>query len=67
MSDTAARWMSPSEAARALGLSSERIRQLTNEGKLAAERTPLGRLIDAEAVRARIAAKTAKREPAKCS
>ena len=42
--------MSPSEAARALGLSKTYVLRLADMGVLSAERTPLGRLFNAEAV-----------------
>jgi excisionase family DNA binding protein len=40
------------QAAHALGLSERRIRELVDQGKLEAERTPLGRLISAASVEA---------------
>lgn len=43
--------MSPSAAARALGLSKTYVLRLADEGILPCERTPLGRLLDAEGVR----------------
>ena len=45
-------WLSTSQAARALGVSPERIRQLMNEGRLHYQRTPIGRLLAADAVEA---------------
>lgn len=44
------RRLTPSEAARELGLSVTRVRQLVDARVLEGERTPLGRLIAAEAV-----------------
>jgi excisionase family DNA binding protein len=38
--------LSSSQAARLLEVSSERVRQLADAGKLPCERTPLGRLFD---------------------
>lgn len=38
-------YLSPSEVARLVGLSTERIRQLADSGRLASTRSPLGRLI----------------------
>ena len=38
--------LSPSQAARVLGVSSERVVQLANDGKLTAIRTALGRLFE---------------------
>ena len=45
-------WLPTSEAARRLGVSAEYVRQLANAGKLAYERTALGRLIDPASVEA---------------
>jgi excisionase family DNA binding protein len=45
-------WLSPTQAANRLQLSPQRVRQLVDEGKLAAMATPLGRLISADAVAA---------------
>ena len=45
-------WLSPAEAARELGLTTQRIRQLMAEGQLGHQWTPLGRLVDADAVEA---------------
>ncbi len=43
------KWLSPSETARLLGVSTSRVRQLTTvENKLRFVTTPLGKLIDAE-------------------
>jgi excisionase family DNA binding protein len=39
-------WLSMSQAARLLGLSTARVRQLISDGQLRAERTVLGRLVD---------------------
>ena len=46
------RYLAPSEAARRVGVSEARIRQLADAGRLAGLRTPLGRLLLAEAVEA---------------
>ncbi len=57
--------MTPAQAARRLGLSADRVRQMVAEGKLPAVVTPLGRLLPASAVdalAAERAAKTAKRQ-----
>jgi hypothetical protein len=45
-------WVGPAEAARRLGLSGSRVRQLIGEGRLAAVVTPLGRIVPVEAVEA---------------
>ena len=42
--------LSPSQAARTLGLSRQRVKQLLIGGRLVAERTALGHLIDAQSV-----------------
>jgi excisionase family DNA binding protein len=57
------RYLSPSEAARELGISSERVRQLVREGRLAAVRTPLGRLISPEALAALAEQRRRDRDP----
>lgn len=44
------KWLSPAEAARRLGLTTQRIRQLMTAGILRHEWTPIGRLVDAAAV-----------------
>jgi len=44
---TKQRWLTPHQAARELDLTPCRVRQLTAEGRLVHEWTPLGRLIDA--------------------
>jgi excisionase family DNA binding protein len=45
-------WLSPAQAARILEVSVERVRQMVSEGKLLAEKTVLGRLIDPDSVAA---------------
>jgi excisionase family DNA binding protein len=50
--DSTADYLTPAEAGRALGLTSMRVRQLVAEGRLAAIRTPLGRLIERQSVEA---------------
>ena len=45
-------WLSPAQAARELGLTPQRVRQLLVSGQLRYQATPLGRLIDADAVKA---------------
>jgi excisionase family DNA binding protein len=42
--------LSPAQAARRLGLSGQRVRQLADRGTLPSIRTALGRLLDATAV-----------------
>ena len=44
------KWMTPSAAARELNLSVARVKQLVAQGKLACEKTVLGRLIDPKSV-----------------
>ena len=46
------RWLSPAEAARALGLTPSRIRQMMGSGYLPHQWTPIGRLVNAAAVEA---------------
>jgi excisionase family DNA binding protein len=48
--DPQAGWLSPQQAAGRLGLSTDRVRQLTAQGRLRFRPTPLGRLIDPEDV-----------------
>ncbi len=57
------RGFSTSEAARALGLSAERVRQLAKTGVLPCQQTALGRLYDRAAVEA-LAARRRQRAPA---
>jgi hypothetical protein len=47
-------WLNPTQTARVLGLSPQRIRQLAAAGQLAHKRTPLGRLFSEETVRAAV-------------
>lgn len=44
------KWMTPSSAARELGMSAAWVRKLVDQGKLIAEVTVLGRLIDPKSV-----------------
>ncbi len=44
-------WITPTQAANALGLSYRRVLQLIDSGRLASTRTPLGRLISRESVK----------------
>ena len=53
----------PSEAAYRLRLTTARIRQLMADGRLPHRRTPLGRLLDADAVDALALARQAGRRP----
>jgi len=53
----------PSEAAHRLHLTTARIRQLMAAGRLPHRRTPLGRLLDADAVDAMALARAARRRP----
>ncbi len=43
-------WMTPAQAAAELGVTPARVRQLADAGRLAVDRTPLGRLISRESV-----------------
>lgn len=45
-------WLTPSRAARELDLSVARVKQLVAQGKLIAQKTVLGRLIDPASVKA---------------
>ena len=53
-------YLSSLQVARRLGISSQRVIQLANKGKLAHIRTPLGRLFPTEAVEAFAKARLAK-------
>jgi excisionase family DNA binding protein len=53
------RWLTPSEAARELGVTPARVRQLIVSGRLVHDRTPLGRLVLASSVE-RLAAERAR-------
>jgi excisionase family DNA binding protein len=53
------KWMTPTQAARMLGVSPIRVRQLMKDGKLEYTVTPLGRLVDTESVEARRASRVA--------
>jgi len=50
MSATIEKYLTPSQAARALGISAVRVRQLENAGQLPAIRTSFGRLFDPDVV-----------------
>jgi excisionase family DNA binding protein len=45
-------WLTPTQAARVLQISAERVRQLVRAGRLRAVTTPLGRLLPRAAVEA---------------
>jgi len=47
---TAPEWLTTSDVARLLGVSSDRVRQLARTGQLPYSQTPYGRLFDAAAV-----------------
>jgi excisionase family DNA binding protein len=53
----------PSEAAHRLGLTPARVRQLMAAGRLPHRRTPLGRLLDADAVDALALARSGRCRP----
>ena len=57
MSSIEDRVYTPSEAARRLGLTPARVRQFMADGRLPHRRTPLGRLLDADAVDAMVLAR----------
>ena len=63
MSSHEDRSYTPSEAARRLGLTPARVRQLMADGRLPHRRTPLGRLLDADAVDAMALARQGGRRP----
>jgi hypothetical protein len=63
MSSNEERVYTPSEAARHLGLTPARVRQFMADGRLPHRRTPLGRLLDADAVDAMALARNAGRRP----
>jgi hypothetical protein len=44
------KWLTPAQAARALGVTPLRVRQLMQQGKLDHVWTPLGRLVDPDSV-----------------
>lgn len=52
MSTKQRKWLSPAAAARELGVTPQRVRQLLAAGRLDYEWTPLGRVVDAGAVEA---------------
>jgi hypothetical protein len=60
MVKTDALYVTPAQAARELGLTPSRVRQLADRGDLQVERTPLGRLISKRSVAVFIAKR---REP----
>ena len=43
-------WITPSQAARLLGVSAQWVRVLADQGTIRSERTPLGRLLDVQSV-----------------
>ena len=61
MSSSEDRVYTPSEAARRLSLTPARVRQFMADGRLPHRRTPLGRLLDADAVDAMVLARSAGR------
>ena len=44
------KWLTPAQASRVLGLTTQRIRQLADAGKIHHVVTPLGRILDADSV-----------------
>jgi len=57
-----ANYVGPTEAARILGISRERVNQLCKDGKLKYVRTPLGRLIERRCIEERAEAMRRLRE-----
>ena len=57
------RWLTPSQAARELGVTPARIRQLLTSGHLPHDPTPLGRLIPAASVAELAAKRRTRRAP----
>lgn len=53
--------LSPSQAARMLGVSAVRVRQLCDSGELDHRSTPLGRLIDSRSVTRRLVERASRR------
>ena len=51
-------WLTPAQAARLLGVTPQRVRQLADAGSLTCTRTPLGRLLDPDSVAAALAERT---------
>lgn len=62
---TTTSWITPTQAARLLQLSAQRIRQLTDQGRLSFVRTPLGRLLDPASVARLRAERRRRRDPKK--
>jgi hypothetical protein len=58
------RWLTPSQAARELGVTPARVRQLISTGQLPHNWTPLGRLVPAASVAALAAERLARRADA---
>jgi len=58
-------WLTPATVARMLGVTPCRVRQLVEQGKLACEWTPLGRLIDPQSVEKLAREREARRKGAK--
>ena len=54
-------WLTPAVAARRLGLTTARVKQLEHEGRLSAIRTPLGRLLDPVSVERLLAERSERR------
>ena len=54
-------WLTPAVAAQRLGLTTARVKQLEQEGRLTAIRTPLGRLLDPASVERLVSERAARR------
>lgn len=63
MEDQISTWLSPAQAAARLGISSQRVRQLVQEGQLTGVRTTLGHLIDPASVAALAATRSRRVAP----
>ena len=53
-------WLSPAQAGRVLGVTSQRVQDLVDSGRLVGVRTPLGRLVDPQSVERLVAERAAR-------
>ena len=56
-------WLSSTQSAQRLGISSQRVRQLLDDGQLVAVRTSLGHLFDPASVEELVTARSRRLEP----